>query len=59
MDTGRYAFFQQADELRGEAAEVDQDALLRLERAEVLFADFERVQEEQVSLAGEVNTQRL
>lgn len=59
LDAGGCALLQQTDELRGEAAEVDQDALLRLEGAEVLLADLQGVQEEQVRLAGQVHAQRL
>ncbi len=53
------AAFQQADDLGWEAAKVHQDALLRLQRLEVLLADFQGVQQEEVILAGQVDAQDL
>ena len=53
------ALLQQADQLGREAAEVHQDALLRLQRAEVLLADLQAVQEGQVRLVQQVHPERL
>lgn len=55
----RHAALQETDDLAREVAEVDKDALLRLERLKVLLADLQGVQQEEVVLTGEVNAQDL
>ncbi len=56
---GGCAAVQQRDQLVGEPAEVDQDALLRLEAREVVLAHVQRVQEAGVAFVGQPNPKCL
>lgn len=56
---GRHAALQETDDLVRELAEIDEDALLRLERLEPLLADFQGVQQKQVVFTGQMDAQDL
>jgi hypothetical protein len=53
------ALLQQAYELAAEVGKVDEDALVGLDGREAVFGDFQAPQEEQIDVAGQIDSQHL